>query len=81
MERVILITGANNGIGLAMTQTLLEMGDRAAALDLSLKNLASTSHPNLLPLRCDGFQLWVTYHFRVQMGKLLTMMTEWAKKQ
>lgn len=64
-----------------MTQTLLEMGNRVAALDLSLENLASTSHPNLLPLRCDGFQLWVTYHFRVQMGKLLAMMTERAKKQ
>ncbi len=81
MEHVILITGANNVIGLAMTQTLLEMDDRVAALDLSLENLASTSHPNLLPLRCDGFQLWVTYHFRVQMGKLLAMMTERAKKQ
>jgi len=81
MERVILITGANNGMGLAITQMLLEMDDRAAALDLSLKNLASTSHPNLLPFRCDGFQLWVTYHFRVQMGKLIAMMTERAKKQ
>lgn len=56
MERVILITGANNGIGLAMNQTLLEMGDRVAALDLSLENLASTPHPNLLPLRCDVTQ-------------------------
>lgn len=81
MERVILITSAKNGIGLAMTQTLLEMDNRVAALDLSLENLTSTSHPNLLPLRCDGFQLWVTYHFRVQMGKLLAMMTERAKKQ
>ena len=56
MNRIILITGANNGIGLAMTQTLLEMGDRVAALDLSLENLASTPHPNLLPLRCDVTQ-------------------------
>ena len=56
MNRIILITGANNGVGLAMTQTLLEMGDRVAALDLSLENLASTPHPNLLPLRCDVTQ-------------------------
>lgn len=52
MNRTIIITGANNGIGLAMTQSLLEMGDFVAALDLSLENLGQT-HPNLLPFRCD----------------------------
>jgi NAD(P)-dependent dehydrogenase (short-subunit alcohol dehydrogenase family) len=52
MPRTITITGANNGIGLAMTKSLLEMGDRVAALDLSLENLGQT-HPSLLPLRCD----------------------------
>ena len=51
-SRVIIITGANNGIGLAMTQSLLEMRDRVAALDLSLHNLDLT-HPNLLSFRCD----------------------------
>jgi len=35
MDRIIIITGANNGIGLAMTQSLLAMGDRVAALELS----------------------------------------------
>jgi NAD(P)-dependent dehydrogenase (short-subunit alcohol dehydrogenase family) len=55
MARTIIITGANNGIGLAMTQALLEMGDRVAALDLSLDNLGQT-HPNLLPFRCDVTQ-------------------------
>jgi len=35
MNRIIIITGANNGIGLAMTQALLKMGDCVAALDLS----------------------------------------------
>jgi NAD(P)-dependent dehydrogenase (short-subunit alcohol dehydrogenase family) len=52
MPRNILITGANNGIGLAMTKALLGMGDRVAALDLSLENLDS-ANPNLLPFVCD----------------------------
>lgn len=52
MTRIILITGANNGIGLALTQALLEMGDRVAALDLALDNLAQAT-PNLLPFICD----------------------------
>jgi NAD(P)-dependent dehydrogenase (short-subunit alcohol dehydrogenase family) len=52
MNRTILITGANNGIGLALTHSLLDMGDRVAALDLSLENLAQTT-PNLLSFVCD----------------------------
>ena len=51
MNRVVLMTGANNGIGLAMTQSLLEMGDRVAALDLSLENLRD--HQNLACRICD----------------------------
>ena len=38
-SKVVLITGADNGIGLAMTQTLLVDGYRVAALDLSTGNL------------------------------------------
>lgn len=54
MDRVILITGANNGIGLALTRSLLGMGDRVAALDLSDENLAPLQRdPNLVPFRCD----------------------------
>ncbi len=52
MSRNILITGANNGIGLAMTKALLEMGDRVAALDITLGNLNLASS-NLLSYRCD----------------------------
>jgi NAD(P)-dependent dehydrogenase (short-subunit alcohol dehydrogenase family) len=52
VNRTIVLTGANNGIGLAMTQALLEMGDRVAALDLSLENLEQP-HANLLPRVCD----------------------------
>lgn len=55
-SRVIIITGANNGIGLALTHSLLEMGDRVAALDLEMDNLASHPHPSLLPFRCDVTQ-------------------------
>ena len=55
MNRVIVITGANNGIGLAMTRSLLEVGDCVAVLDLETNNLDQT-HPNLLPFRCDVTQ-------------------------
>lgn len=51
-SRIIIITGANNGIGLAMTQSLLAVGDRVAALDLATDNLNQPS-PKLLPFRCD----------------------------
>ena len=60
MPRVIIITGANNGIGLAMTKALLQKGDRVAALDISVSHL-DRSDPNLLPLVCD-----VTNRQRVQ---------------
>ena len=54
MPRTIIITGANNGIGLAMTHALLEMGDQVAALDLSLSHLEPGS-PQFPPVRlqCD----------------------------
>jgi NAD(P)-dependent dehydrogenase (short-subunit alcohol dehydrogenase family) len=48
----VMITGANNGIGLAITSALLELGDRVAALDLSLENLPE-GNPNLLACVCD----------------------------
>lgn len=51
MPRNIIITGADNGIGLALTKSLLGMGDHVAALDLSLENLPRSS--NLLPFTCD----------------------------
>lgn len=52
MLRTIIVTGANNGIGLAMTKALLAMGDRVAALDLNAENLNQTK-PNLLPMVCN----------------------------
>ena len=50
--RSIVITGANNGIGLALTGALLQEGDRVAALDLSLTNL-SVQDGRLAPFICD----------------------------
>ena len=41
MSLVVVITGANNGIGFYMAKTLLEDGFRVAALDLSGENLAA----------------------------------------
>jgi NAD(P)-dependent dehydrogenase (short-subunit alcohol dehydrogenase family) len=61
MPRTIIITGANNGIGLAMTHALLQIGDRVAALDLTLSHLELGS-PNFLPYVCD-----VTNPQRVQV--------------
>lgn len=52
MTRNIIISGANNGIGLALTHALLQMGDHVAALDLSLENLTQ-SNPDLLMFICD----------------------------
>ena len=48
MSQVVVITGANNGIGLHMTLALLEQGYRVAALDLSGENLeeAWSAHPD-----------------------------------
>lgn len=54
MNRIILITGANNGIGLALTKTLLDDGDCIAALDLSDENLAPLQGKGSLRVfRCD----------------------------
>jgi NAD(P)-dependent dehydrogenase (short-subunit alcohol dehydrogenase family) len=52
MRRTIIISGANNGIGLAMTRALLKMGDRVAALDLSVSHL-KPAESVLLPFVCD----------------------------
>ena len=53
---IVIITGANNGIGFHLTQTLLEDGYCAAALDLSTENLNAlqATHPDtLLAVQCD----------------------------
>lgn len=53
---VVLITGANNGIGFAMTQALLKDDYSVAALDISVDNLNTlkTSFPErLLVFHCD----------------------------
>lgn len=52
MNRTIIVTGANNGIGLAMTRALLAAGDRVAALDLSTRSLEQAT-PDLRPFICD----------------------------
>jgi NAD(P)-dependent dehydrogenase (short-subunit alcohol dehydrogenase family) len=56
MKQVIIITGADNGIGFHMTKTLLEAGYRVAALDLSDANLIQLKEKyseNLLVFTCD----------------------------
>jgi len=39
-EDVVIVTGANNGIGLGLTKALAARGSRVAGLDLSVENLA-----------------------------------------
>ncbi|MGE5590585.1 MAG: SDR family NAD(P)-dependent oxidoreductase [Bacillota bacterium] len=56
MQEVVVITGANNGIGLHTAQALAKKGFRVAGLDLSGEHLAELEarHPdNLVYLRCD----------------------------
>ena len=54
-HRVVVITGADNGIGLAMTSALMELGDRVAALDQSDDRLGSlrSDCDTLRVYRCD----------------------------
>lgn len=56
MEEVVIITGANNGIGLHMAEALAEKGFRVAGLDLSEEHLAvlAARYPDrLVYLPCD----------------------------
>ncbi len=56
MKNIVIVTGANNGIGFYMTQTLLEDGYYVAALDIADENLASlqsTYSERLLVFKCD----------------------------
>jgi len=55
-DKVVVITGADNGIGLHMTESLLEDGYRVAGFDLSgerLSVLAGTYPDRLCFYRCD----------------------------
>lgn len=56
MKNVVIVTGANNGIGFFMTKTLLGDGYCVAALDITDENLAplqSIFSERLLVFNCD----------------------------
>ncbi len=72
---VILITGADNGIGFHLAASLLEEGYRVAGLDLSGENLATlqeTYPDRLLFCRCD-----VTDEAQVQAA-VETVVHKWG---
>jgi len=55
-KKVIVVTGANNGIGFHMTKTLLENGYCVVALDISDENLTSLKYAypeQILVFDCD----------------------------
>ncbi len=56
MQRTVLITGANNGIGLALALSLLDLGDRVAVIDLETDHLLTHASPNLLLFNGDVTQ-------------------------
>jgi NAD(P)-dependent dehydrogenase (short-subunit alcohol dehydrogenase family) len=47
-RRVVVVTGANNGIGLGLVRALARAGDRVACFDLAGENLVGLRH-----LQCD----------------------------
>lgn len=53
--RVVIVTGANDGIGLAMARSLLTLGDRVGALDVEEDKLAelAADQGDLRRYRCD----------------------------
>lgn len=63
-NRVIILTGADNGIGLAMTTALLERGDRVAALDLTCEELGLLA--DRYPKQLRFYQCDVTNAARVE---------------
>jgi NADP-dependent 3-hydroxy acid dehydrogenase YdfG len=73
---VVVVTGANAGIGFHLTKELLQRDYRVAALDISLNNLNSlmASHPQLLrPSLCD-----VSSQPQVERT-IASVLQEWGK--
>lgn len=76
MKNVVIVTGANNGIGLYMTKTLLDDGYCIAALDISDENLVplqSTYSEQLLVYICD-----VTDNVRVK-DTVSSIVEKWGQ--
>jgi NAD(P)-dependent dehydrogenase (short-subunit alcohol dehydrogenase family) len=46
MKKIIVVTGANNGIGLALTEALVSDGHKVAAIDLAGENLTRLTQTN-----------------------------------
>lgn len=55
--RTVLITGANRGIGFAITKLLLEKGYQVVALSRSTENLAKMRSDKLLVYQVDLINL------------------------
>lgn len=66
--RTVIVTGANNGIGLGIVKALASAGDQVACLDLSGENLAGMKY-----IRCD-----VTDPAEVE-DSVATLVDEWGR--
>ena len=71
------LTRTKSASGLGIPQEM--MADPEVVGRRLAKQIGKTS-PVLTPDFSNRIQLWVSYHFRVPMGKLLAMMTERAKR-
>ena len=71
----IVLTGANNGIGLALTKALVTMGHKVAALDLSGENLIDLVQTN--PQLCHFYVCDITDSLAVDQT-ILSIVQEWG---
>jgi len=75
-QQIIIVSGANNGIGLALTEMLVSYGHKVAAIDLTGENLTALvqSRPDL----CSYYACDVTDPRAVQTS-IEAVVTAWGR--
>ena len=67
----ILVTGANSGIGLALTKKLLDLKNNVVATyKKELSNLSSINNDKLIILKCDNRDLKDFSHFEEKIKNI-----------